>query len=57
MTMLSMNTFLPYFLASIILSGIAASARMKEESHSDAQLISGFAAGFAVVTILYFILF
>ena len=57
MTMLSMGTFLPYFLASIILSGIAASARMKEESHSNAQLVSGFAAGFAVVTILYFISF
>lgn len=57
MTTLSMQMFLPYLLASIILSGIAASARMKEESHSNAQLISGFAAGFAVVIIVYSITF
>ena len=57
MTTLSMQVFLPYLLASIILSGVAASARMKEESHSNAQLISGFAAGFAVVIVLYLILF
>jgi len=57
MTILSMKAFLPYFLASIILSGVVASARVKEESHNAAQLISGFVAGFATVVILYVILF
>lgn len=53
MTVLSMNAFLPYFVASIILAGVAASARIMEKSHSNAQLYSGFAAGFLVVIILY----
>jgi len=57
MTVLSMNMFLPYFVASIILAGIAASARIAEKSHNNAQIYSGFAAGFLVVVIMYFIFF
>jgi len=57
MTMLSAKTFLPFFLASIILAGVATAARVKEESHNAAQLITGFIAGFATVVILYVILF
>lgn len=55
MTMISMKAFLPYFLVSIVLAGVAASARLKEKSHSNAQLYSGFAVGFAVVIIMYFV--
>ncbi len=55
MTTISMHAFLPYFLVSIVLAGIAGSARLKEKSHSNAQLYSGYAAGFLVVMILYFV--
>lgn len=53
LTRLSMSSFLPYFLASIVLSGVVAAARIKEESHSNAQLIAGFAAGFSTPLLLY----
>lgn len=55
MAKISASTFLPYFLAGMILSGIVASARMKEKSHDAAQLIAGFIAGSAVVIVLYYL--
>lgn len=54
MTMLSSKTFLPFFIVSIILAGVAASARIAEKSHNNAQIYSGFAAGFLVVIVMYF---
>ena len=37
----------------IIISGIVAAARLKLKSHSNAQIYSGFAMGFATVLIIY----
>ncbi len=55
MTTASMRMYLIYFIASIILAGIVAAARLKLKSHSNAQIYSGFAMGFATVIIMYFI--
>ena len=55
MTTASVRMYLPYFIGSIIISGIVAAARLKLESHSNAQIYSGFAMGFATVIILYFV--
>ncbi len=58
MTMMSISMYLPYFIGSIIVSGIVASARLKLQSHSNAQILAGFAMGFVtVILIYYFILF
>ena len=50
-----MRMYLPYFIGSIVISGIVASARLKLKSHSNAQIYSGFAMGFATVIVIYFI--
>ena len=55
MTTASMQTYLPCFIASILISGIVAAARLKLESHSNAQIYSGFAMGFATVIVIFFI--
>lgn len=55
MTTASVRMYLLYFIGSIIISGIVAAARLKLESHSNAQIYSGFAMGFATVIILYFV--
>lgn len=54
MTTASMRAYLLYFLGSIIISGIVAAARLKLKSHSNAQIYSGFAMGFATVLIIFF---
>ena len=54
MTTAAMRAYLPYFLGSIIISGIVAAARLKLKSHSNAQIYSGFAMGFATVLIIFF---
>ncbi len=54
MTTASIRAYLPYFIASIVISGIVASARLKLKSHSNAQIYSGFAMGFATVLIIFF---
>ena len=55
MTTASLRLYMPYFIGSIIISGIVASARLKLKSHSSAQIYSGFAMGFATVIIIYFV--
>ena len=55
MTTASMNMYLPYFIGSIVISGIVMAARMKLKSHSNAQIYTGFAMGFATVVIIYFL--
>lgn len=54
MTTASMHMYLPYFIGSIIISGIVAAARLKLKSHSTAQIYSGFAMGFATVIVIFF---
>ena len=55
MTTASIRMYLPYFIGSIIISGIVAAARLKVKSHSNAQIYTGFAMGFATVIIMYFL--
>ena len=55
MTTASMRLYLPYFIGSIVISGIVAAARLKLKSHSNAQIYTGFAMGFATVIIIYFV--
>lgn len=56
MTMISMRIYLPYFIGSIIITGIVAAARLKLKSHSNAQIYAGLAMGFSTVIIMYFLL-
>ena len=53
MTTFSMRLYLLYFIGSIVIAGIVAAARLKLKSHSNAQIYSGFAMGFATVLIIY----
>ena len=55
MTTASIRMYLPCFIGSIVISGIVAAARLKLKSHSNAQIYSGFAMGFATVIIIYFV--
>ena len=55
MTTASMRMYLLYFVASIIIAGIVAAARLKLKSHSNAQIYTGFAMGFSVVIIMFFL--
>ena len=55
MTTASMRLYLLYFIGSIVISGIVAAARLKLKSHSNAQIYSGFAMGFATVIIIFFL--
>ena len=55
MTTVSMRLYLLYFLGSVVISGIVAAARLKLKSHSNAQIYSGFAMGFATVIVVYFL--
>ena len=55
MTTVSMRLYLLYFLSSVVISGIVAAARLKLKSHSNAQIYSGFAMGFATVIIIFFL--
>jgi hypothetical protein len=53
MTTISIRLYLLYFIGSIVISGIVAAARLKLKSHSNAQIYSGFAMGFATVIIVF----
>ncbi len=55
MTTISIRLYLLYFISSIVISGIVAAARLKLKSHSNAQIYSGFAMGFATVIIVFFL--
>ena len=56
LTTVSIRMYLLYFIASIVMAGIVATARLRLKSHSNAQIYSGFAMGFATVIIMYFFL-
>ena len=49
-------SFLPYLIAGILLTGIVAAARLKLKSHSNTQIYSGFAMGFATVMVMFFLM-
>ena len=53
MAIASIHLYLLYFIASIIISGIVAAARLKLKSHSNAQIYLGYAMGFATVIIVF----
>lgn len=55
LTTASMRMYLLYFIASIVIAGIVAAARLKLKSHSNSQIYLGFAMGFAIVIIMYFL--
>ena len=56
MTTVSVRMYLLYFIASIVITGIVAAARLKLGSHNNAQIYTGFAMGFAAVIVSYFFL-
>ncbi len=53
MTTISAEIFLPYFIASLLLSGLVGSARLHLKSHDSSQIYIGFAVGFLVVLSLW----
>ena len=53
MTTISSKIFLPYLIASFILSGIVGSARLYLKSHSNSQIYAGFAVGFIIPLLIY----
>ena len=53
MTTISSQIFLPYFISSIILSGVVGSARLYLKSHSTSQIYTGFAVGFIIPLLIY----
>ena len=53
LTTISAKIFLPYLIASFILSGIVGSARLYLKSHSNSQIYAGFAVGFIIPLLIY----
>ena len=53
MTTISSKIYLPYFIISIILSGLVGSARLYLKSHSTSQIYTGFAVGFIIPLLIY----
>ncbi len=51
------DTYLTYFLGSVIVSGIVATARLQLKAHTPAQLYAGFIIGFIISLSLRFIIF
>ena len=51
MTTVLTDIFLPYFIISILVSGVVGSARLYLKSHSASQVYVGFAVGFIIVLI------
>lgn len=56
MTTVMADIFLPYFIISILASGVVGMARLYLKSHSASQVYAGFAVGFMFVVIMYSIL-
>ena len=56
MTTVSLRSYLLYFIACIVISGVVAAARLKLKSHNNAQIYAGFAVGFAAVIVSYYFL-
>ena len=53
MATISSTLFLPYLIASFILSGLVGSARLYLKSHSNSQIYAGFAVGFIIPLLIY----
>lgn len=53
MSTMSSILYLPYFILSIILSGIVISARLYLKSHNESQVYIGFNVGFIAVLAMY----
>lgn len=53
MSTMSSILYLPFFILSIIISGIVTSARLYLKSHNESQVYVGFIVGFVVVLALY----
>ncbi len=53
MTTISSVIYLPYFIVSILMSGIVGWARLKLKSHSESQVYSGFTVGFVLLLLIY----
>lgn len=51
MTTISSNIYLPYFILSILVSGIVGSSRLYLKSHNTSQIYTGFVVGFILVII------
>lgn len=45
---LSHDTYLPYFIGSILVSGIVSSARLQLKAHTPTQIYAGFVIGFVI---------
>lgn len=56
MTTVMADIFLPYFVISILASGVVGTARLYLKSHSASQVYAGFAVGFMFVVIMYSVL-
>ena len=52
MTTVLADIFLPYFIISILASGVVGSARLYLKSHSASQVYAGFAVGFILTIVL-----
>ena len=53
---ISSMIYLPYFIASVVTTGIVGSARIYLKSHSESQVYVGFAVGFLLVNCLWYFL-
>lgn len=51
MTTISSDIYLPYFILSILVSGIVGSSRLYLKSHNTSQIYTGFVVGFILVII------
>lgn len=50
---MSADLYMPFFISSLFVSGIVASARLYLKSHSESQVYVGFIVGFIVVFAIY----
>lgn len=54
---ISSNLFLPFFILSIIISGVVSASRLYLMSHNDSQVYIGYILGFVCVNLLWLITF
>ncbi len=50
---ISSRIFLPYFIISLLLSGIVGTSRLYLKSHSESQVYTGFTVGFIIPLLIY----
>lgn len=53
LTTISSRIFLPYFIISLLLSGIVGTSRLYLKSHSESQVYTGFTVGFIIPLLIY----